>query len=69
MPNGQTLFHCKTQTKMRLKEILAERKRAKAQAETSQATKEQEVEENSTPALILVPAFDLPNEDRFSQYF
>ena len=69
MPNGQTLFHCKTQTTMRLKEILAERKRAKAQAETSQATKEQEVEENSTPALILVPAFDLPNEDRFSQYF
>lgn len=54
---------------MRLKEILAERRRAKAQAETSQATKEQAEEENSTPALILVPAFDLPNEDRFSQYF
>lgn len=56
-------------TEMRLKEILAERRRAKAQAETSQATKEQEVEENSTPAIILVPAFDLPNEDRFSPYF
>ena len=53
----------------RLKEILAERRKAKAQAETSQATNEQAVEENSTPALILVPAFDLPTEDRFSKYF
>lgn len=53
----------------RLIELLAQRKRAKAQAETLQATNEQEVEENSTPALILVPAFDLPTEDRFSKYF
>lgn len=54
---------------MRLKEILAERRRVKEQAETSQATNEQAVEENSTPALILVPAFDLPTEDGFSKYF
>lgn len=53
----------------RLIEILAERKRAKAQAEIQATTKEQGVEENSAPALILVPAFDLPTEDQFSKYF
>lgn len=49
-----------------LKEILAERRKAQARQQQTITTG---TETPEAPALILVPAFDLPSEDEFSQYF
>jgi len=56
----------------RLKELLALRKRAKEQEQTtiSRATNEQREGENSPSlALAIAPHFVLPAEDEYSPYF
>lgn len=55
----------------RLKDILAERKRAKAQADAIATTEERTEEQSSVPVpvLALVPAWDFSTEDEFSPFF
>lgn len=54
---------------LKLKDILAERKRAKASENTTEPTKEQEVcRIDCTPTPFAVAGFDIP-ADRFSDYF
>ena len=50
----------------RLKELLEKRK---AKADTQTETKTQEITADDTPAIILVPAFDIPMRDEYSEYF
>lgn len=53
----------------RLKELL-ERRKAKTDTATATQTEDtQVVSLEETPAVILVPAFDCPLEDEFSQWF
>ena len=52
----------------RLQAILDKLRKPKADTQDT-ATEVQEIPVEESPALILVPFFDCPTEDRFSEYF
>ena len=53
----------------RLKELLAERRKAKEQPVAVATAEVQGESDNDTPALVLVPFFDLIQTDEFSEFF
>ena len=53
----------------RLQRLIEELRKQKADTEIVKPTEAREDSEKESPSLILVPYFDLPQEDEFSRYF
>lgn len=53
----------------RLQAILDRLRKPKADTQTATEAKQEDSPKEESPALVLVPFFDCPNEDRFSKYF
>lgn len=53
----------------KLQAILDRLRKPKADTQTATEATQVDSTKEESPALVLVPFFDCPNEDRFSKYF